>query len=401
MRKHWTLIILIAFVATLISLYFSSTPTKTSKNTKQTLPIEQVQNKKLNSEVKDDIVIAENNAKEATIVESNNQVSVDEKSANTQEIDKVQCTLPELSEQKQAEQDKLFEQYFTERFNTDNPTEQLDTYLYGPIESLNITHDEKITFLSNFLAESPNKLAAMQLLTTCSLTPENSLCDVEGDRLSDAIRTTDDGNGMLWLELASLARKQKNEALFLKYFEIAANKQNYSEYFFEYIENFTENARGNLALDYSQTIAAAFGFTAALNAGYAPVAEFCSKEAQLNTSAFNICLTLSENLYVYGKSAIKQMFGAQLTKFLYEKLGEAKTQQRYTIKELTDFKNSYLSAATWETELMFFDESLFNTWMQVGLVYGEHKAIKTVVDEAKLKLQNPDYNPCPIQNHNN
>ena len=302
------------------------------------------------------------------------------------------CPSIELSEQQKAEQENAFNHYFAELVQSPDIDDRFQVMVFGPLPDLKISNHQKLMFLTEYVKVANSPLVAHQLLQTCHQLPFDKNCNAG---LANVITNADEDNGMLWFDLAALMIKQRKPLPALEYLHIASTKQKFSEYFFDYIAAFEQLTAGNMPqMNFNQRLELGVGITAATPSYYGVASKFCKTNQQISEALKTSCSQLFNNLAKHGSSVMLQSVGSQLSLSFTPQPAdnEARQQQEQQSMELYEqtYNKDWLAAMT----LLPYDETLNHIWLQSGLAFGERFAIQEIVREARLKSQNPDYNPC-------
>lgn len=305
------------------------------------------------------------------------------------------CPFAEFTEQEEQRLNQQLMAFFNENYASDDIEQRKLGYIFSADSTA--SNQYKRLFFSDYLEDHPNdSIAVHQLLKVCLQLPNDKGC---GRQLDSFIAQSDNDNGYLWLQLATNELVQQRPNQFLHYFEIAASKSRFDNYYFDYINLFLTASIGRIDNTYTQLKNTADELASAQLSNLGYIVDFCTGNIDNYQDS---CRQLAQSLDNHSTNVDLQTFGASLLKEIYRKQGDnealakqtALDQQRYDALYNQDWVNAQ--------SLMQYDQELMFTWLENGKLHGEHAAMIALLNEAKLKSLNPDYLPCPDQdNYNN
>ncbi len=306
------------------------------------------------------------------------------------------CETSPLSNEAINNRNDSLRNHFSDLVKSDDIDDQWHVYTFGVGSRSETTIKRKLSFYRDYLNQNPNApLALHQLLKQCNQLPKSTHCK---EALEDKVVAADEDNGLLWLQLSALALKQGNLADHARLLEIAATKERFDEYFFQYIKDFEQFSFGRLQLPFRQRFLIASSLLASHPTGYSDVFSACQQSVELNNDSSEVCKQLAENMFLGGRAISLQSFGASLTSHFYEQTPGQENTQRVSTGALDDFDETALLVSDSRSQIGLIDEALVSNWLEDGINFGEIIAYQNLIDEVSILLEDPNYNPCTVPN---
>ena len=323
-------------------------------------------------------------------------IPIEPTSSNQGVTDTRLCEESPLTEEAIQARNDWLRNHFVDLIESDNVDDQWHVYTFGVANNNTNTIERKLTFYQDYLELNPtDPLALHQLLKQCNQLPQNANCSRS---LEEKIIVIDEDNGLLWLQLAALALKQESLIDYARFLEIAATKERFDEYFFQYISAFERFSYGRLPLSFQERFSMAIGFIAAQPVFYGDVFSTCQQSVELSNDSAEICKQLAENIFLGGRTILLQGFGAGLASYFYEQTPGQENTQRVPLEILNDFDQNSLLVSDSRTQIGLIDEALVSNWLNDGINFGEIIAYQNLIEEVSILLEDPNYNPCSERN---
>ncbi|MFD2166078.1 hypothetical protein ACFSJY_07335 [Thalassotalea euphylliae] len=300
-----------------------------------------------------------------------------------------QCAFPEFSDEERDKHYATIDSFIQELLSSPDVIQQRFAYLFASNKLKEVSPHHKRLFLSAYLEQAPNdKLAVQALLDVCFNLPNDDDC---GEDISQFIESADNENGVLWLQHAANMLKQEKLHAFDQFFTIAASKQNFDEYFFDTIQTFLNNTVGYVDSSFNQLAITATGYAAARPLLFANVMELCRNDDKYKEQCFNVFDAMRK----YGSSVNLKSMGSGMLQDHYKDEKDTEAVNALVIESQLLYDKLYSQDFINTQALFTHDQELMRTWLETGKQFGEEAATVAMLEEAKLKSLNPDYNPCP------
>lgn len=254
---------------------------------------------------------------------------------------------------------------------------------------------EKLEQLYQYHTNFPSDgIAYYQLLNSCHVTNDKERCKNE---LFDFADQVDVNNGMLNINIAALKIKQGDYSSALQHIRSAADKTYFSEYYYRSLELFSSSVSNYSPDTFLESVVAAIGYAAAQPAHYGVLFEHCMKSSETDLELMDACFQLGKSMSQNSHTIMLQGLGNALVTeyFLKSADNDAALESEYESELITaqNFNKDTFNVLN----LIFSDEDLVRLWLQVGKEQGEAEATKQLIQEAKWRSQDPNYNPCQSQ----
>jgi len=323
---------------------------------------------------------------------NNTDVSTHEASSDSPKNDTpttiVSCPYPEDTEEEiTARQEKI--KHFAQARIKDSTLENAKVAYFFNLDPQISSHQKRL-FIQEYLQAFPNdKLGVHQLLNACTALPHDPYCTSE---LATSIEQADPDNGLLWLQLASLMHIQDKQSDMLHFLNKANVSSNFSNYFYEYIDLFFEQAYGELDLSFNDVYALGAGMVSTANISL--IVSLCKNMSLDHTILLQQCQQLGNSLQTNANDLLIQSLGAAISRELYKQTNDTAALNKQISIDQARYEAMFNAEWQQAQALLSWDEELMMTWITHGKTFGEQGAIKALVKEAKLKSLNPDYQPC-------
>lgn len=254
---------------------------------------------------------------------------------------------------------------------------------------------EKLEQLYQYHKNSPTEsIAYYQLLNGCHLIDDQERCNGE---LFDSADQVDASNGMLNINIAALLIKRGEYSSALQEIRTAAAKDYFSEYYYRSLELFSNSMTTYSPDAFLESIITAMGYSAAQPAYYGAVFEYCMNANEADIDVMDACFQLGKTMSLNSHTIMLQGLGNALVTEFYLKntYNDAALESENELSLITaqNFNRDTFNVMN----LIFNDEDLVRLWLQIGKEQGEGQATKQLIQEAKWRSQDPNYNPCPPQ----
>lgn len=231
-----------------------------------------------------------------------------------------------------------------------------------------------------------NKLKAFAYSEFCNSNPKH--CNKE--IIKKIYRYYD--NGILWLEILNKNGTKENK---LDVLDKISNAREVSFYYSDFISLYMQAYKDININSIPIMISSAYSNAASFNIPnfkkLSILIKFCEKESEFNSDIMQSCLDAGDNIVSKAKTSLTKVLGITLQIKTLSKLNMKKVLEA---KEL-EKKNMYVKFNDKSSIIMYFDEKLFNFWLQHLKVDGEKAAYEALHQEAIYLSKDPNYNPCP------
>jgi len=306
----------------------------------------------------------------------------------------IQCD--ELDEKESDKLTHLNDKVLNNKLDESIPEEYLAKILF------NVTGTESEQTESEKLIEKKEHLAKLldyhnqfpteplsfhRLLTECSSKLHN-YCTLD---FYNKINQIDKDNGALWLTLANIHLINRDVKEAEQALRKAASSRTFNSYFYETIYLHQQVMKKYLPAYSNKLVVAGIGYSASIAWGYSKAIDYCKS---INSS--DTCLYLGKQMKYGGKTLIQQVLGLGIQRIHHEKMGNNEIANKLKIQA-----DNYVKQNGWNEQsfraanLMAYDGTLVEVWLNHAIQHGETSAQKLLIEEAIWRSKDPNYNPCP------
>ena len=252
--------------------------------------------------------------------------------------------------------------------------------------------------LLSFAANNPDsKLAFYLAQGACMSGDPTPTCD----RLFEQQINVDSDNGLLWVGKAGYYLRNNNTEKAEQALAVAAQANFFSDYHFEFIELFNQahqqHVQSTTEFNTSINYVSALGYVSALPAYFGSAISYCHQVSNIDVVLNDICFELGNAMATRGKTLFINSMGSSLMETIYQDRQDE--EQAKIIAQQREQLLSHQTSSDIEDslKLLLLDDELQQYWINAGKALGEKDAQLKLVEEIKIKSQNPSYNPCALR----